>query len=76
VASPVEAAFQSMKEKADGVAPGAHLGEWKNPSEFFHMARMGQWRDVLTTDNQALYERITRERLDPELKHWLERGRG
>jgi len=73
----VEAAtFQSMKEKAVDVAPGAHLGEWKEPSDFFRMARMGQWRDVLTTENQKLYERLTRERLDPELKTWLERGRG
>jgi hypothetical protein len=31
---------------------------------------------VLTAENQELYERITRERLEPELKHWLEHGRG
>jgi aryl sulfotransferase len=68
------ATFQSMKEKADDVAPAAHLGEWRNASDFFRMARMGQWREVLTAENQELYERITRERLEPELKHWLEHG--
>lgn len=73
----VEAAsFQSMKERADDVAPGAHLGEWKKPTDFFRMARMGQWRAVLTPENQTLYEQVTRERLEPELKRWLEHGRG
>jgi aryl sulfotransferase len=71
----VEAAsFRSMKKKAEDVAPGAHLGEWKRPTDFFRMARMGQWRDVLTLENQELYERVSRERLEPELKHWLESG--
>jgi aryl sulfotransferase len=69
------ATFESMKGNAGHVAPGAHLGEWKNPSDFFRMARMGQWREVLTSENQGLYERISRERLDPELKTWLEKGR-
>lgn len=70
------ATFESMKERADDVAPGAHHGEWKKPSDFFRMARMGQWQDVLTPENQELYEQVTRERLEPELKTWLECGRG
>lgn len=40
------------------------------------MARMGQWRDVLTAENQELYEHVTQERLEPELKTWLEGVRG
>jgi hypothetical protein len=70
------ATFESMKERADDVAPGAHHGEWKKPSDFFRMARMGQWQDVLTPENQELYEQVTRERIEPELKTWLECGRG
>jgi len=69
------ATFESMKEKADDVAPGAHHGEWKRATDFFRMARMGQWREVLTPENQALYEQVTSERLEPELKRWLEFGR-
>jgi len=73
----VEAAtFQSMKRSADDVAPGAHLGEWRNPADFFRMARMGQWRDVLSAENQDLYERVTTERLEPGLKTWIEHDVG
>lgn len=72
----VEAAtFSSMKENAKDVAPGAHLGEWKAPADFFRSARMGQWRDVLTPENQALYEKTAHERLGPELVSWLACGR-
>ena len=72
----VEAAsFQSMRSRADATAPGAHVGEWRDNRAFFRMARMGQWRSVLSADNQALYERIAGERLDPAHRAWLERGR-
>jgi len=69
------ASFESMKRRADDVAPGAHLGEWKKPTDFFRKGRVGQWREVLTKENQELYERISSERLEPELKNWLEHGR-
>jgi aryl sulfotransferase len=69
------ASFASMKSRADDVAPGAHLGEWTSNAEFFRKARVGEWREILSLDNQDLYERITRERLEPPLKAWLENGR-
>jgi aryl sulfotransferase len=72
----VEAAsFATMKEKADADAPGAHLGEWKSNAAFFRRARMGEWRSVLSEQNQALYERLSSERLEPKLEAWLEGGR-
>jgi hypothetical protein len=51
------------------------FGEWADNTTFFRKARQGEWRDVLNAENQALYEQITRERLEPELKAWLEGGR-
>ena len=72
----VEAAsFAAMKENADADAPGAHVGEWKSNTAFFRRARMGEWRAVLSEENQALYERLSSQRLDPKLKAWLEGGR-
>ncbi len=72
----VEAAsFAAMKESADGSAPGAHLGEWKSNDDFFRRARMGEWRGRLSEENLALYERLSAERLGPDLKRWLEGGR-
>jgi hypothetical protein len=69
------ASFSNMKKRADDVAPGAHLGEWTSNAEFFRKARVGEWREVLSPENQELYERVTRERLEPPLKGWLENGR-
>ena len=66
--------FSAMKRTADDVAPGAHNGEWASNADFFRMGRMGQWRDILSADNQALYEQTWSERLDPELKRWMEEG--
>ncbi|MBG0792449.1 sulfotransferase domain-containing protein [Methylocystis sp. H62] len=66
--------FESMKAIGDEAAPGAHLGEWRDANAFFRMARRGQWRDALSAENQALYEKLSAERLEPRLKAWLEGG--
>lgn len=68
------ASFSAMKSKADDVAPGAHNGEWAINTDFFRMARMGQWREVLSAQNQALYEETWSKQIDPELKQWMEEG--
>ena len=36
---------------------------------------MGEWRVALSAENRALYETLSRKRLDPALKSWLEYGR-
>lgn len=69
------ASFTSMREDADSLAPGAHLGEWKSNDAFFKRARMGEWRTRLSPESQALYERLSTARLEPPLKRWLEGGR-
>jgi hypothetical protein len=69
------ASFQAMRARADELAPGAHFQEWRSNRDFFRSARRGQWRDVLSADSQALYERLASERLDARLKAWLEGGR-
>jgi aryl sulfotransferase len=68
------AKFAAMKERAKELAPGAHLGEWRSADEFFHTARMGQWKEGLSAENQALYQQRYGERCDPDLKAWLEAG--
>jgi aryl sulfotransferase len=69
------ASFETMRERADELAPGAHFGEWRSSADFFRRARRGEWRTLLSDDNQALYERLATERLAPSLKAWLEGGR-
>jgi hypothetical protein len=69
------ASFESMRGRADELAPGAHFNEWRSNADFFRGARRGEWRQVLSADNLALYERLALQRLGPDLKDWLERGR-
>jgi hypothetical protein len=69
------ASFQSMRERADELAPGAHFNEWRSNTEFFKSGRRGAWREVLSPESLALYEQVATERLGPRLKAWLESGR-
>jgi aryl sulfotransferase len=70
------ASFDAMRSDADHTAPGADLGEWRCNRDFFRAARLGAWRDVLTAENQALYEQTNSKRLDRALERWLENGGG
>ena len=71
----VEAAgFDSMKERADMLAPEVDLQAWSENKRFFNKGTSGQWRDVLTERELALYGRAVEERLDPALAKWLENG--
>jgi len=69
------ARFANMKDNATETAPGAHLGEWASERDFFRKARMGEWRNGLSQENQELYDTLMRERLSPALRVWLEGGR-
>lgn len=72
----VEAAgFEAMKAHASENAPGAHLGEWANDTNFFRKARKGEWESALNDENKALYQSVTNAKLEPGLKAWLEGGR-
>jgi aryl sulfotransferase len=74
----VEAArFDAMKREAiadddAGTSMAPHI--WKEgAASFFYKGTSGRWRDVLTDEDLELYE-VAVERLDPELRAWLERG--
>ena len=69
------ARFPAMQARADECAPGAHLGDWTSNRAFFKRARLGEWREALTQENQALYEEIAAARVPAPLRAWLEGGR-
>jgi aryl sulfotransferase len=69
------ATFDAMKSDGAVNAPGAHLGEWRDANAFFKSARRGEWKNVLSAENLALYDRVASGRLDPALRRWLEGGR-
>ena len=69
------ARLDAMRAHADETAPGAHLGEWSSNRGFFARGRLGEWKTVLSADNQALYEALAPARAEPALRRWLESGR-
>lgn len=70
------ARFESMRARADDLAPGARVeGRWKRNANFFRKGRRGEWRDVYSPQTQALYVAATRGRYDGAMLDWLECGR-
>ncbi len=48
---------------------------WRGGADqFFYKGTNGRWRDVLTEDDLALYERAAAT-LDPDLRDWMEHDR-
>jgi aryl sulfotransferase len=67
------AKFDTMKEEAQGT--GMEMVFEGGADRFFFKGNNGRWRDVLTPEDLALYE-IAASKLEPELRRWLEAGRG
>jgi aryl sulfotransferase len=68
------ASFTTMKEHAEAVAPNADQTFWRNTGDFFHTGTSGQWRDLITADDLARYEKRIHELCDPDLAYWLHNG--
>jgi len=66
--------FKSMKANADKMAPGVAGGLWKDNSRFFDRGKNERWRGLLTDEQSRRYDRIAKERLCPDLYHWLAHG--
>jgi aryl sulfotransferase len=67
--------FDYMKRNA---TPSTPLGGafWEGGAEtFIHKGTNGRWRDVLSPEESARYERIAVERLGPECARWLATGK-
>jgi len=66
--------FDYMKRHAAKAAP---LGGvfWDGGAEtFIHKGTNGRWRDVLTVEESAKYERLALEKLGPDAAAWLAHG--
>lgn len=66
--------FDWMKAHATQVAPlGGAIFDGGGES-FINKGTNGRWRDVLTADDVALYEKMARARLGPDCARWLAEG--
>ncbi len=68
------ATFESMKAEAKPLSDQMGMIFEGGSDRFFFKGTNGRWKDVLTTEDLALYERVA-AKLDPDLRHWLENGR-
>src|SRR5262249_26377353 len=69
------ASFESMRGRADELAPGAHFKEWRSNADSFRGARRGQGGGGVSAETPPLYDRPARQPRGRELKSGLERGR-
>ena len=69
----VAAGFDTMRERADELAPDASEGILQSNRAFFHSGRNGQWQQLLDDDGRRRYaERVTQ--LAPtDLIEWTHR---
>lgn len=68
--------FKSMKANADKMAPGATHGLWKRNSDFFDSGDNKRWQGLITEEQSERYEKVSAERLTPDLNDWLANGAG
>lgn len=64
------AGFDAMKKNADTLAPDTNYKMWKDNARFFNTGRSGQWRELLTPDSLALFDRVTK-RYPADFIDWL-----
>jgi hypothetical protein len=68
------ARFETMKRRADELAPNVDIAIWRDTEAFFHQGRSGQWRALLGDDDLARYDARLHCVAPPELAHWLQHG--
>jgi aryl sulfotransferase len=66
--------FASMRQRSDEIADfeGHFVG---GAETFLYQGTNGRWRDVLTADELATFDRLSRELLSPEAIAWTTSGR-
>jgi len=70
------AEFSNMQKNAKTFAPGSGSGIWKEEAHFFRNGKSGQWRDVLTAEDLAIYDEALAKLLPPDQAAWLQNGSG
>jgi aryl sulfotransferase len=66
--------FNYMKENATASVPLGGIFWDGGAKTFIHKGKNGRWRDVLTEEESANYERVAEEKLGSACAHWLKTG--
>ncbi|GAC1316838.1 MAG: glycolipid sulfotransferase [Acidimicrobiales bacterium] len=65
------ASFESMRARAERVAPSIDARIWRDTREFFHRGTNGQWRDLLGPDDLARYDQRVKSLVGPDVAAWV-----
>jgi aryl sulfotransferase len=68
------ATFASMKRDAAVLGPEMDVIFQGGIDRFMYKGTNDRWRDVVTTEDLALYEAAAARTLTSDMKRWLERG--
>jgi len=68
--------FEYMKAHAKTLLPVFEGGLNGGSQAFIHKGTNGQWREVLTPDDIAKYEKFANRNLSPDCARWLATGEG
>jgi aryl sulfotransferase len=68
------AAFDTMRERADDLAPGIDAQLWNSNQAFFRAGSSGQWRALLDGAAVDRYDRRVASLAAPDLAQWLHNG--
>ena len=66
--------FDYMKKNGSALVPMTGAFFERGAENFIHKGTNGRWRDVLTQEDIEKYERLAKERLEPDCAHWLATG--
>jgi hypothetical protein len=64
------ASFESMKRRADSLAPNAQINLWRDNTQFFAEGRHGSWHDVVPPAALERYEERVRTLCEPDVAAW------
>jgi hypothetical protein len=67
--------FENMRRQAERFAPGASAGMWRDTTRFFNKGTSGQWREVISVDDDRRFHEVLAKRLPESVARWLIGGR-
>lgn len=70
------ASFANMKQNAENFVPGAGRDFWHDSARFFNKGTSGQWRDMITDEDEKKFEKRLGQLLPPDVASWLLGGYG
>ena len=66
-----EASIDRMRDRADDVVPSASVGLWHDTSRFIRTGGRGEWRSLMTDEDELLYRQRIASLVPDDLAAWV-----